>query len=176
MTDAVFLDRDGTINKDTGYVHKPEDLLILPGVIKGLQLLSYCKLFIITNQSGIGRGYFTKEEFFTFNNLLVKNLNDNNITIIETYYCPHKPDAGCDCRKPRIKHLKDAEKKYKIDLSRSYVIGDQASDIEMGRKGGCKTMLVLTGHGEKHHKNFTLKPDIIVNNLYEGAEFIANER
>ena len=174
MIDAIFLDRDGTINNDTGYVHKPEELLILPGVIKGLQLLSFCRLFIITNQSGIGRGYFTKEEFCTFNNLLVKKLNDNNITITKTYYCPHKPDAGCDCRKPRIKHLKEAERNYKVDLSRSYVIGDQVTDIEMGRKCGCKTMLVLTGHGKKQHNNFAHKPDIIVNNLYEGAKFITN--
>ncbi|MDR4506139.1 MAG: HAD family hydrolase [Candidatus Scalindua sp.] len=174
MTYAVFLDRDGTINNDSGYVHKPEDLLILPGVIEGLQLLNRYKLFIITNQSGVGRGYFTIEEFFIFNDLLVTKLNENNITIENTYCCPHRPDADCDCRKPKIKHLKDAEKKYKIDLSQSYVIGDRASDIEMGRRGGCKTMLVLSGHLKKHD-NLATKPDIIVNDLYEGAKIITEK-
>lgn len=172
MTFAIFLDRDGTINNDSGYVHKPEDLLILPGVIEGLQLLKMYKLFIITNQSGIGRGYYTTEEFLIFNNLLVKKLNENDIVIENTYYCPHVPDADCTCRKPNTKHLKDAEKSYNIDLARSYVIGDQASDMEMGRRGGCKTMLVLSGHQKKEHKNVSAKPDIIVDNLYEGAKFI----
>ncbi len=78
MTKAIFLDRDGTIINDPGYVHKPEDLKILPGVIEGLRLLNHYKLFIITNQSGIGRGYFTKEEFLTFNNLLIRKLNNDN--------------------------------------------------------------------------------------------------
>ncbi|GJQ57835.1 MAG: HAD family hydrolase [Candidatus Scalindua sp. AMX11] len=172
MTGAIFLDRDGTINKDSGYVHKPEDLLILPGVIEGLQLLNRYKLFIITNQSGIGREYFTTEKFLIFNNLLVRKLNENNIIIENTYYCPHVPDADCECRKPKIKHLKEAEKTYKIDLTRSYVIGDRESDMEMGRRGGCKTMLVLSGHIKKLHNNFSVKPDIIVNDLYEGAKII----
>ncbi len=176
MTGAIFLDRDGTINNDSGYVHKPDDLLILPGVIEGLQLLHRYKLFIITNQSGIGRGYYTKDEFLLFNNLLVKQLNKYNIVIENTYFCPHKPDADCDCRKPKIKHLKDAEKRYKIDLTQSYVIGDQDSDMEMGRRGGCKTVLVLTGHLKKRHNNLAIKPDFIVNDLYEGAKIITEKR
>lgn len=172
MSKAIFLDRDGTIINDPGYVHKPEDLVILPGAIKGLRLLNHYKLFIITNQSGIGRGYFTKEEFLTFNNLLLEELSKNGITIEDTYYCPHKPDDGCDCRKPSVGFIKDAVKEYKIDLSKSYVIGDKPVDIEMGIKAECKTIFVLTGHGKKHQDSLKIKPDVIVNDLFEGAKYI----
>ncbi len=172
MTKAIFLDRDGTIINDPGYVHKPKDLKILPGVVEGLRLLNHYKLFIITNQSGIGRGYFTKEEFLTFNNLLIRKLNNENIKIEDTYYCPHKPDDGCDCRKPGVEFIKDAEKGYKIDLSKSYVIGDKPVDIEMGIKAECKTIFVLTGYGKNYQNELESKPDVIVNDLLEGAEYI----
>jgi len=149
MKKAIFLDRDGTIIEDTGYAHKLEDLILFPEAVKGLKMLKDDYMFfIITNQPGIGKGLFTIEDFRTFNNQLIKTLNDNDITIERTYFCPHT--GGCDCRKPSTRYVHEILSEYSIDLAKSWVIGDHPSDIEMGNRAGCKTVYLLTGHGEKH--------------------------
>lgn len=175
MNKAVFLDRDGTIIKDSGYTYKIEDLKFLRGSINALRILKGFKLIIVTNQSGIGRGYYTTEDFIKLNNYMVNELDKKGISIEETYFCPHKPEDMCDCRKPNITFIKDAEKRYDIDLSKSYVIGDHPGDIEMGRNAGCKTVFVLTGHGKKHKDCLAIKPDSIAKNLLEAAKNIAEE-
>ncbi len=149
---AVFLDRDGVINEDKGYVHRVEELVLLPGVIEGLKRLQTMgfMLFIVTNQSGIGRGYFTFEDFKRFQEELLGILEEKGIRIEKTYVCPHSPEESCGCRKPNTKHVEDAAAEYGIDLSASYVIGDHASDIELGKRAGLTTIHLLTGHGRKH--------------------------
>ena len=170
MTKAVFIDRDGVIVEDNGYVHKLEDFKLVPNAIDGLKLLKNYKLFIITNQSGIGRGYYTLQDFFDYNNRVLKELKKQKIKIKKTYYCYHKPEDNCDCRKPKTKFLKDAEKEFGIDLKKSFVIGDRESDFEMGRNAGCKTIHVLTGDGANFNNEF--KPDYVAKNLFEAAKWI----
>src|SRR3989338_7107068 len=99
MTAAVFIDRDGTITHDIEYVHKIEDFKLLPNAVKGLKLLRNFKIFIVTNQSGIGKGLFTLKDFFDYNETVLAELKKRNIKIQKTYYCPHKPEDNCSCRK-----------------------------------------------------------------------------
>lgn len=172
MNKAIFFDRDGVLNYDPGYVHKIEDFKLLPGVIEALKLLKNFKFIIITNQSGIGRGYYTEQDFHKFNNRLTEELKKENIIIEKTYYCPHEPEENCNCRKPKVKFIKQAEKEFNIDLKNSFVIGDHPSDIEMGKNAKCKTIYLLTGHGKKHKDKLTQKPDLIANNLLETARWI----
>lgn len=149
MQKAIFLDRDGTLIEDKGYEHKIETLRIYSGVIEGLKLLKEDYLFfIITNQSGIEKGYYTVEDFHNFNNHLLKNLEEHNIKIEQTYFCPHI--SGCECKKPSTKFIEEIVSLYNINLEKSWVIGDHLSDIEMGIRAGCKTVYLLTGHGKKH--------------------------
>lgn len=170
MSKAVFLDRDGVLVEDMGFVHKIEDFKLLPNAIEGLKLLKNYKLFIITNQSGIGRGVYKLEDFQKFNNHLINELKKHNIKIEKTYYCPHKPEDNCDCRKPKTKFLEDAKKEFNIDLSKSFMIGDKKIDIEMGHNAGCKSILVLTGNGmkEKEHS----KADYVAKDLVNAAKWI----
>jgi len=173
MNRAIILDRDGTLVCDPGYVHKVEDFKFLPNVVEALKLLTNkFKLFIITNQSGIGRGYYTKKDFHKFNNKLTEELKKENIIIEKTYYCLHEPEEKCDCRKPRVKFIKQAEEKFNIDLKNSFVIGDHPHDIELGKNANCKTIYLLTGHGKKHKQEIAQKPDFIASNLLEAAQWI----
>ncbi len=129
---GIFLDRDGTINVDKGYVHSIDEFILLPGAVEGLKLLQdmQFKLFIITNQSGIARGYFTEEEYLEFQKWVESYLSDLGIRISGTYYCPHL-DSGCECRKPGTKLFYTAAKEHDIDFSRSYAIGDKDRDLSI---------------------------------------------
>lgn len=173
---AIFIDRDGTLNHDDGYTYKTSDFKLLPNVIPGLKLLKdKFSLFIITNQSGIGRGYYSLEDVKKFNELMLREFEKEEIKIKEIYICTHAPGETCDCRKPSTKFIKTAEKKYNIDLKSSYVIGDHPNDIEMGNKSGCKTIYLLTGHGMKHIIELnekSIQPSLITSSLYDAALWI----
>lgn len=169
MNKAVFLDRDGVIVEDVGYHYKTEDFKLMPNAVKGLKLLKNYKLFIATNQSGVGRGYYKLKDFEDFNNHLVKELKQYNIKIRKTYCCPHRPQDNCECRKPKTKMLEDAKKEFDINLRKSFAIGDRKSDFEMGKKAGCKTIHVL-GKGEKTRKS--VKPDYFAKDLLDAARWI----
>ena len=178
MDKAVFLDRDGTINVDTGFTHKIHQFE--KGAIEGLQLLqnSDYKLIIITGQSGIGRGYYTEEDYFKFMQYMYSQLRRNGIKIDKDYFCPHHPTEAigeykinCNCRKPKIGMLEQAAQDFDIDLLESWVIGDKTDDIEMGIRACCKTILVKTGKAGQD-KHFLVNPNYIAENLVEAAEFI----
>lgn len=138
MTKAIFLDRDGTINVDKKYVHKIDDFRFLPGVIDALQCFIKAGyiLIIITNQSGIARGYFTENDYKRLMEWMDTQLRQWGIIITDTYYCPHHSEAlikeyrkDCECRKPGISLFEQAIKKYKIDVGASIAIGDRARDV-----------------------------------------------
>lgn len=137
---AVFLDRDGTINEDKGYVYKIEDLVILPKVIDALRLLQKrFLLIVVSNQSGVERGYYTIDDVERFNRYLYYHLAKNGVYIDDFYYCPYLEG---ECRKPNPGMLLQAAKDWNIELKKSYMIGDKISDIEAGKNAGCKSIFI----------------------------------
>jgi len=135
---AIFLDRDGIINVDYSYVYKKEDLEFCDGVFETLQhfaSLGYA-LFIVTNQSGIGRGYYTEEDFEKLTSWMLDEFICKNIKITKVYHCPHSPDENCKCRKPKTGMFEQARKEFDIDIKNSWMIGDKPSDIQAGKNAG----------------------------------------
>lgn len=140
----IFLDRDGTLVEDPGYVHRLEDFALRPGVVSGLAALQAggFRLAIVTNQSGIGRGYFERADFERFQAHLLDVLAGAGIEIDATFVCPHAPGAGCACRKPRTELLEEARRSLDADLARSWVVGDSPRDIALARAAGCRSVLL----------------------------------
>lgn len=177
---VVVLDRDGTLIEDKNYTYKIEDLEILSGVIEGLKILQKEFIFfIVTNQSGIGKGYYSVRDFHKFNNHLIKLLKKENIEIVKTYYCPHVKEDICDCRKPNTKFSEHIINRYDIDIDNSWMIGDHPSDIQFGINAGFRTVFLTTGHGDRHLEELgtlEIKPTIISNNFFEAAKEILKYR
>jgi len=177
---AIFLDRDGTINVDVGYAHKIEDLEIIPKVVEGLKLLQEeYKLIIVTNQSGIGRGHYTEEDYHVFQLALRQKLNKQGIFLTGEYFCPHHPEKGigkykidCNCRKPKTGMLEQASNDFNIDLTNSWMIGDHLNDLQVGKRAGCKTIYILTGH--QHGEELNSSADFIAKNMKKAADYILN--
>jgi len=144
---AVFLDRDGTIARDVHYCRRPEDFEILPTVPQAIKLLNEngFKVIVVTNQSGIARGYFTEEILTQIHEKMRDELAKYGARVDAIYYCPHHPDDGCECRKPGTALFLRAAREHGIDLRSSYVVGDMQMDIDAGKALGCKTVLVTTG-------------------------------
>jgi len=143
------LDRDGVINHEIGYLHKIKDCVFIDGVFDSLKELSFhgYEFIIISNQSGIGRGFYTLEDFKILNSWMLSKFSDQKITILETFYCPHTPSDNCLCRKPNAKMFKDAQRKYNVKLSESWSIGDKLTDIEASIRAGIRNnILVRSGH------------------------------
>lgn len=132
---ALFLDRDGVINLDNGYVSKIKDFVFIDGVFEALRgfLELGFTLFVVTNQSGIGRGYYTLEDFLHLNEFMLNELKKEQISVKKVYFCPHAPEVGCLCRKPNTKMIEDARLEFDIDLANSIMIGDKDSDIEAAK-------------------------------------------
>ena len=147
MIRAVFLDRDGTISEDVNYCSSVEDFHILPTVPEAIRLLNDVgfKVVLITNQSGISRGYFTEAILAEIHAEMESELAKYGAFIDAIYYCPHHPDDGCGCRKPKPGLLTKAAEELGIDLKFSYMIGDMQKDIDVGKAVGCKTVLITTG-------------------------------
>lgn len=166
---AVFLDRDGTLMRDVDYCGDPQDVDLLPGVAEALRHLKTrgYKLIVITNQSGIGRGYFNDEQYRAVEAELAQRIGDG--VIDATYYCPHLPDAGCKCRKPSPEMIFQAAREHDVDLTRSFFIGDKRSDLDCGRNAGVKTILVRTGYGKSVEANLA---DVVARDLSEAADII----
>ena len=155
MKKAIFLDRDGVINKDFGYVHKVEDFVFIDGVFEALKEFEQMEylLVILTNQSGIGRGYYSLDDFKKVTKFMLKELKEKGIKIEKVYFCPHKPEDNCYCRKPNPAMFFAAAKEFDIDLKNSWMIGDKESDIKAAKKAGVKNTLLLC----KNCKTKTLK-------------------
>lgn len=148
MNRAVFLDRDGTVNVDVGYLHEKEKLRFIEGVPEALSMFKAMgyKLIVISNQSGIGRGYFGKEDVETLHHYINEMLMARNARIDAFYYCPHTQEDHCVCRKPQTGLFDRAARDWDIDMGASYMVGDKESDIIAAHKLGCGYGLVLSGH------------------------------
>ncbi|MBK7596044.1 MAG: HAD family hydrolase [Gemmatimonadetes bacterium] len=155
MTDhppAVFLDRDGTLIEDPGHLADPAGVVLLPGVIDALHELTrlgYLRI-IVTNQSGIGQGFFTEADFEAVQAELQRQLSAHGITIDAVYHCPHRREDDCDCRKPGTAMHRQAAQRFGIDLARSWCIGDRPGDLLPARALGAQAVLVRTGDGARH--------------------------
>ena len=168
---AVFLDRDGTINKDVPYCRRPEDFHLFPGTARAIRLLNEhgYKVIVITNQSGVGRGYFTEEAIAEIHEKMKRELAKEGAYLDDIYYCPHHPDDNCDCRKPKPKLALQAANDYHIDLKRSFVVGNLKIDIMLGKELGCRTILV----GDPPNMDAErANPDARASDLLEVAQII----
>ena len=175
MERAVFLDRDGTIDRDLGYVSRPEDLEILPGVPQAIAMLNQkgFKVVVITNQSGLARGYFTEQTLAEMHEKMKKELAQEGAGIDAIYYCPHHPDEGCECRKPKPALILRAAEELGIDCRLSYMIGDAEKDLFAGKAAGCKTILVTTGPNQG--QDVKVAPDYTAETLQDAALWIINQ-
>lgn len=174
---AVFLDRDGTINEEVEYLDDPQDLRLIPGAVEAIRLLNEAGVpaIVVTNQAGVGRGYFSEARVEAIHQQLAKQLAAHGAHLDATYYCPHHPDEGCDCRKPNPGMLKRAAQEHDIDLGRSFAVGDKVSDLEAGRRAGCRTVLVLTGYGAEAQESFKrsdFQPDFNARDLLQAVRWM----
>jgi D-glycero-D-manno-heptose 1,7-bisphosphate phosphatase len=181
---AIFIDRDGTINEDIGYLSSLDELIIYPWAAEAIRLIneSEFKAVIVTNQSGIARGLYTEETLAAIHERMMSELAREHARIDAIYYCPHHPKIGdghyrkaCECRKPNSGMLLQAAREHGIDLARSYVIGDKASDINLATGAGARGVLVLTGYGREtlaNRERRPCQPAIIADNLLEAVKLI----
>ena len=170
---AVFLDRDGTINREVEYLHEPEKFELLEGAGEGMRRFADMgyRIVVVTTQAGIGLGYFTKEDFYRVNRAMFRALKPFGVKIDRIYFCPHGAGEGCDCRKPATALLERARRDLNLDLSQSVLIGDKTADLEAARRMGMTKILVKTGHGGRDGE-FDVKPDHVADNLAEAAQWI----
>ena len=183
---AVFLDRDGTLNFDPGYISQPENLRLIPGVGEGLSLLKKAGfLFIVvSNQSGVARGLIPQENLKQIHEKLNELLLPWNVAVDYFSLCVHHPDEDCECRKPKPRLILDAAQLFGVEVAESYMIGDRISDLGAGHAAGCKgSLLVLTGDGEKSQKELfelrqkrsSLQPTFVAHSLQEAAQWIVDQ-
>lgn len=157
---AVFLDRDGTINREVNYLSDPKDFELLPGVAATIARWNVqgWAVVLVTNQSGVGRGYFTLKVVDAVHALMRKQLDQEGARLDGIYVCPHHPDAKCLCRKPATQLFKTAADELRLNLARSYFIGDKLSDLLPADQFGARAILVRTGHGKHHVGNVSQAP------------------
>ena len=188
MNIAVFMDRDGTINEERGYLRDPCGLNILPGAVDAIRLINEnrIKAVVITNQSGVARGYFSEGMVEKVHLRLRELLGEKGVFLDAIYYCPHLPEVGhpeyrkeCNCRKPALGMLNLASTDLEIDLSRSYVIGDKLTDIEPAYEVGAKGILVLTGYGKEQMESLNERskrqPHYIATDILEAVNWILQD-
>lgn len=168
------MDRDGTICEEVNYLSRPEDLRLFPFSAEAISLLRSrgFLIILITNQSGIGRGFFDEKTLFEIHAKLQNELGLANSAIDAIYFCPHITSDGCECRKPGIGMIMQAERDFQVDLEKSWMVGDKISDIETGIRAKTKTALVLTGYGKKEFSNVRKTPDLTGEDLLAVARSI----
>ena len=186
---AVFLDRDGTVLKEVGYLSRLEDMELLPQATAAIKLLNQkgIKAVVVTNQSGVARGFFSEDLVKEVHQRLQKALQKEGAFLDGFFYCPHHPDYGhekyrkdCFCRKPNIGMLQEAARDFRIDLSRSYLIGDTRRDLETAWNAGMKGVLLLSGYGKDELKkieaqNLEEKPDCVASDLLKAVRWVIED-
>ena len=186
---AVFIDRDGTLTEEVGYVNHPSRLRLLPRSAEAIRRLNEAGVaaVVVTNQAGIARGYFSEEVMNAVHEQLVGQLKDADAHLDGLYVCPHHPTEGlppfradCDCRKPKPGLLLRAAHDLDLDLSGSSMVGDKASDLLVARPVGARAILVLTGYGlgewEYRRAHFPLAPDHVAADLLDAVEWVIARR
>src|ERR1700690_1172504 len=181
---VIFLDRDGVINEFPGngfYVTKVKDFHFIPGSLDAIRALTLSghKIFVISNQAGVGKGVYSLDKLKRIDAKMIKGVEKAGGKIRKSFYCTHRSDAGCDCRKPGIGLLKKALRslnKTIIHAQKAFFVGDTEGDIKTGHKAGCKTTFVLSGCDDRRHvRHWLVKPDHIVNDLKAATEIIQYE-
>lgn len=177
MDRVVFIDRDGTINKDVPYCSCPEDFQLLPLVAEGIRLLNQqgVKVVVVTNQSGIARGYFTEDTLNQIHHKMQLDLAQCGASVDGIYYCPHHPDNHCNCRKPQPTMLLRASRELDLDLPHSYVVGDSDMDTQMGKAVGCKTILVPASIEAEKGRKRNPEPDFVAHTVSDAARWIIHQ-
>lgn len=184
---AVFLDRDGTLIAENGYLCRAEDLRLLPGAARGVRLLREAgfSVILVTNQSAVARGLLTKGQLAEINHRLQQLLGQERAVLDAVYYCPHHPGGigpyrkFCFCRKPEPGMLLRAALEHSLCLSSSFMVGDKLTDIIAGRRAGCRTVLVRTGYGEQELARIErerVAPDFVMEDLERAARLISATR
>jgi D-glycero-D-manno-heptose 1,7-bisphosphate phosphatase len=189
MERAVFVDRDGVISEEVGYIGDSEDFRLIPHSAEAVKLInqSGLKIIAITNQSGVARGYFSEEMLGHIHRKMEKLLSDQGAFLDGIYYCPHHPEATvqayrmeCDCRKPATGLLIQASKEHSIDVSSSYLVGDKRTDIECAHRAGAKGILVLTGYGKDELRKFNSaaseQPEYVAADLLDAVQWIIKDK
>ncbi len=183
LSPGVFLDRDGTINEERGYITRVEELSLLPHSAEGIRLLNGLglKAVVVTNQSGVARGYLTEERLREINGYMERLLREEGARLDGIYYCPHHPLYGnenyrqnCFCRKPNPGMVFRASAYFLIDPKLSYIVGDKEEDIELAIRIGAKSILVLTGMGRKTLQG-GISPSYTADHLLDAVHWIENE-
>lgn len=177
---AVFLDRDGTINVERNYLHRPADMELIAGVPEAIARLNAAGLLVVvvTNQAGIARGYYTEADMHALHAHLSALLAACGGRLDAIYFCPHHPEftGACACRKPAAGMLLAAGRDHGIDMGRSWLIGDSAGDIGAGRAAGCRTILVRTGYGAALERSLRAddegRPDLVVDALPDAVDYL----
>lgn len=178
---AIFLDRDGVINRDPGfgdYVKSWKEFEFLPGSIESIKRLNDngYEIFVISNQAGVSKGLYSQEALDEITRNMLKEIKGQGGTIRSVAYCIHRPEEGCDCRKPRTGMIEDLTKGLDIDFKKSYFIGDSRLDVGAGKNTGCNTILLLTGKEDPADiKNWKTQPDFIKKDLKEAVEWVLKQ-
>lgn len=171
----AMLDRDGTLIYERHYLADPEQVELLPGVVEGLRALRSMGLglVVLTNQSGVGRGFFDLATLGKIHERMRWLLKDQGIELDGIYYCPHSPEDGCTCRKPAAGMVARAVQDLDFDPAQGFMIGDKNADVQLGNYVGAKTVLVLTGYGQRELESGVTRPDHIVANLADLPPIVA---
>ena len=170
---TIFLDRDGVINEEVNYLYQIEKFKFIGGVFEAclhFQKLNY-RIIIVSNQSGIGRGYYSEQDYNKLTSWMLNQFELKSISILDTFYCPHGPDSKCNCRKPKPGMLIDAKHKHNISMEESWMIGDKETDILAANNAGIKkTILVKSGH---ENDEFNSNARHIINSIKESKDVIS---
>jgi histidinol-phosphate phosphatase family protein len=162
--------------KDVSYCSRPEDFELFPDTARAIKLLNVndYKVIVVTNQSGVARGYFTEDILEQIHDKMLRQLAEADARVDGIYYCPHHPDDKCKCRKPEPQMILQAADDHDIDIKRSFMVGDQPQDIQLGLNVGCRTVLIPPGAGENDSK--IPLPDYVAPDLYQAALWITKQK
>lgn len=181
MKKAIFLDRDGTLNREKSYLYQEKDLEFEEGTIEALSILRRLGyvLLVVTNQSGVARGYYSEEDLKAFHQVFQARLQEEGQSIDAYYYCPHHPEKGlgkykidCSCRKPKTGMLEQGIAEYNIDRTKSYMIGDKGADVRAGKAAGLAPVLVRTGYGKEEEKTLDKDEAMVFDNVLAFAKYL----